>query len=284
MIRKILAPVRGDGKGDNVVAHAAALAHRNKSHVVITHCRVRPEDFVPQGVAVSTIFRKQLMEQAKTLADVEEAALIKELNALAAKLDLSLEEKDIGTRATAAWVEEIGKQVDVIKRHGRLADVIAVAQPDLDRNLGSNTLKAALFRTGRPVMMVPNGKPPPTSLGSHVSIAWNGSLESSRAVTMTLSLLRAADKVTILSTGGEPVSATAADLVSYLEFQGIRAEIKAIKGTGNVGATLLSASAEAGANILVMGAYGNSHEREIVFGGNTQHVVDKATMPVVFVH
>ncbi len=67
--------------------------------------------------------------------------------------------------------------VDVIRRHGRLADLIAVPQPDVDRNLGANSLKAALFRTGRPVLMVPNDVAPPETLGAHVTIAWNGSLE-----------------------------------------------------------------------------------------------------------
>ena len=33
-----------------------------------------------------------------------------------------------------------------------------------------------------------------------------------------------------------------------------------------------------------MGAYGDSHERETVFGGNTQTVVDTATTPVIFNH
>ena len=38
------------------------------------------------------------------------------------------------------------------------------------------------------------------------------------------------------------------------------------------------------ADMLVMGAYGHSHERETLFGGNTQAVVDKAEMPVVMAH
>jgi hypothetical protein len=42
MIRKILVPVRGDGKGDNVLAHAAALARGFNAHIEITHCRAKP--------------------------------------------------------------------------------------------------------------------------------------------------------------------------------------------------------------------------------------------------
>ncbi|SFT85312.1 universal stress protein [Sedimentitalea nanhaiensis] len=285
MIRKILVPVRGDGKGDNVLAHAAAMAHRNNSHLVITHCRARPEDLLPFGVPIPAMFRKQMVKQAEELANLEEASLKDELKALASELNLVLSDVPNGSdKATASWVEETGKQVDVIRRHGRLADVIAVAQPDVDRNLGANTLKAALFRTGRPVMMVPNKIAPPNSLGAHVSIAWNGSLESSRAVTMTLPILHSADRVTILSSGGEPKSATAEDLQGYLAAHGVTARIHRFTGSGNVGKTLLSSSLDVGADTLIMGAYGDSHEKETIFGGNTQHIVDKAKMPVILVH
>jgi nucleotide-binding universal stress UspA family protein len=284
MIRKILVPVRGDGKGDNVLAHAAALAHRNNSHVVVTHCRARPEDLLPFGVPVPAMFRKQMMKQAEELADVEEAGLREELRALVGKLGLALDHDLQAEMATAEWVEEVGKQVDVIRRHGRLADVIAVPQPDVDRNLGANTLKAALFRTGRPVLMVPNGIDPPEKLCEHVTVAWNGSMEASRAVTMTLPILRAAGKVTILTTGGEPRAATAADLRDYLLAHEIESDIHRFEGARKVGPMLLSASREVGADTLIMGAYGDSHEKETIFGGNTQHIVDKAKMPVILVH
>lgn len=284
MIRKILVPVRGDGKGDNVLAHAASLAHRNKSHVVVTHCRARPEDLLPFGVPLPAMFRKQMMKQAEELADTEEAGLKQELRELVDKLGLALDCDRHEDRATAEWVEEVGKQVDVIRRHGRLADVIAVPQPDIDRNLGANTLKAALFRTGRPVLMVPNGIAPPARLCEHVTIAWNGSMEASRAVTMTLSILRAADKITILSSGGEPRAATAADLQDYLRAHELEADIHRFEGGRKVGPALLASSKEVGADTLIMGAYGDSHEKETIFGGNTQHIVDKAKMPVILVH
>lgn len=284
MIRKILVPVRGDGKGDNVLAHAAALAHRNKSHIEVAHCRVRPQDMMPSGVPLPSMLRKQLARQAEELANFEEASLKDELKALAEKLGLALEEGSHGARATVSWVEEPGKMVDVIRRHGRLADLIAVPQPDVDRNLGANSLKAALFRTGRPVLMVPNDVAPPETLGAHVTIAWNGSLESSKAVTMTLPILHGAERVTILSSGGEPVSATAADLQAYLAAHGIASQIHPFEGARNVGKTLLAASREVGADMLIMGAYGDSHEKETIFGGNTQHIVDKARMPVILVH
>jgi len=46
----------------------------------------------------------------------------------------------------------------------------------------------------------------------------------------------------------------------------------------------MEASRELGADTMIMGAYGDSHERETIFGGNTQQVVDRSLMPVIMVH
>lgn len=284
MIRKILVPVREDGKAESVILHAAVLAQNANSHLEVTHCRARPEDLMPFGVPLPKALRKQMLEQASLVADSEEQALKEAFEALAKKLGVTVGANNGTDAPTAEWIEESGRQVDVIKQHGRLADVIVVPKPDIDRNLGANTLKAALFNTGRPVLMVPDRKEPPKSVGQNVTIAWNGSLESSRAVTMTLPILRGAKTVTILSSGGESKAATAEKLQEYLRAHEIESTIKRFEGSKKVGKSLLSLSNDLGADCLIMGAYGDSHERETIFGGNTQHVVDKANIPVILVH
>ncbi|PCH48284.1 MAG: universal stress protein UspA [Hyphomicrobiales bacterium] len=287
MIRKILVPVRGDGKGDNVLAHAASLARRFKAHISVTHCRARPEDLLPFGVPVPAFLKKQLFEQSKALADTVEEGLRDEVIALAKSFNIKMienESKASGRTTSMSWSEEQGRQVDIIKRHGRLADIIAVAKPDLDRNLGTNTLKAALFNTGRPVMMCPKSRKEVGEIGSHIAVAWNGSTEAARAVALTMGLLESADQVTILTTGAEVHGASTADLVSYLEMRGVSAHTIRFKTSASLGKTLLRKAKSIGADVLVMGAYGDSHEREVVFGGNTQQVVDNATMPVILVH
>ncbi|MCG6902362.1 MAG: universal stress protein [Rhodobacter sp.] len=285
MIRKIMVPVRGDGKGDNVLRHAAVLAHNHKAHIVVTHCRPRAEDLMPYGVPVPDFLKKQILEQSRQVADLEEAGLRDELHALAVSLKLDPQDRPSGDRASVAFVEEAGRQVDVIKRHGRLADVIAVAQPDYDRNLGSNTLKAALFRSGRPVLMCPRRDAAPAKLGEVIAVAWNGSAEAARALAQGMSTLQGAKAVHILSNDENAgAGTTAADVVDYLRLHGIGADIRRFESGKSVGKALLATCADIGADMLVMGAYGDSHERETLFGGNTQTVVEKSTMPVLFSH
>lgn len=284
MIRKLLTPIRGDGKGENVLRHALAVATRFNAHVEATHCRPRAADLLPFGVPIPSFLRDQVADQAKEVADAEEAKLRAQFDALVQSLGVATAGGP-GERTSISWVEEEGKQIDVIKRHGRLCDLIVVAKPDRDRNLGFNTLKAALFNTGRPVLMCPPTETPPQALGERVAIAWNGSLEATRAATMAFDLIAAASEVTVLAVNpGKPHAADADAYVDYLARRGVSAQLRRSETTRDVGAALLTESAAAGADLLIMGAYGDSHERETLFGGNTQTVVDTATRPVVLVH
>ena len=284
MIRRIVMPVRGDGKGDNVFVHAAAVARRHDAHIVVTHCRARAEDMMPFGVPIPAAMRKLLVEQSATVADQVEAGLRGELEALAARHGVTLADAPLENAPSASWIEQQGRQVDVIKRHGRLADLVCVAKPDISRNLGANTLKAALFNTGRPVMMCPEAEAPPEALGVRFAIGWNGSSEASRAVALTLPLLEAAEDVVVLTAGEEVHGARAEDLLDYLAARGVTARVERFEAKRRIGDELLARSRAVGADTLVMGAYSDSHERESVFGGNTQQVVDRATMPVIMVH
>jgi len=285
-VAKILVPIRGDGKGENVLAHAAAVARRHNSHVEAVHPRPRPQDLIPHGVVVPTALRQQLEGQAVELADAEEANLRTKFREVLDRLGLEFIESGIPPRErpTASWVEAQGKQMDVIKRHGRLADLIAVAKPDRDRNLGMNTLRAALFNTGRPVLVCPPATGAVGDLGARIAIAWNGSSHAARAVALALPLIQAADEVVVLDGGAGDHGATGEELMRYLEVRGVAARREAIAAGDNAGAAILAAARKAGADLLVMGAYSRSREQEAVFGGATQHVVDSCDMPVVMVH
>lgn len=282
-MRKIVIPVRGDGKGDNVFAHAAALARRFKAHVMVTHCRARAEDMMPFGVPIPSSMKKLLLSQSKEVADQVEEGLRLEVEQLAVQFGIKMM-LPTDNVATSSWIEEQGRQVDIIKHYGRLADLICVAKPDVDRNLGANTLKAALFHTGRPVMMCPQAEVPPTDLCDRIAIAWNGSIEASRAVALTLSIVERATEVTILTSGSEIHAADADALSAYYADRGVKAGIDRFTAKKKLGQHLLDSCQAIGADTLIMGAYGDSHERETIFGGNTQSVVDNAEMPVIFVH
>lgn len=277
-------PVRGDGKGDNVLAHAAVVAKRFGARVRVVHCHPRTDDLMPYGVVLPSMVRRQIEEVARRNVDVTKDQLLGEFRELAEKLGLSEQEEEPG-KATARFIEYEGKQVDAVTHLGRLADLICVPQPDRAQNLGANTLKAALFSSGRPVMMCPPADPVPEDFCDRIAIAWNGSLEASRAVALSMPLLEAAGEVTILSTKATEHAATAEELQRYLELKSVGSKIHVFEAAGRVvGKQLLEECRNVGAGLLVMGAYHDSYERESVFGGNSQAVVDTARIPVVLAH
>ena len=65
---------------------------------------------------------------------------------------------------------------------------------------------------------------------------------------------------------------------------GVQANIAIISKSSNVSRSILDQAAAIGADMLVLGAYGNSKNLERVAGGVTQDVIDHATLPVVFVN
>ncbi len=285
-ISTILVPVRGDGKGEGVLDHALALGRRFHAHLDVVHCRPRPEDMLPFGVSVPAILKKDILASAGSLADEEERKVKGLFEAYCQRNDLVLVEERPwpDDRISVSWREKTGKQAAVVGLQGRLADLIAVAQPDRDRTLGLNTLEAALLETGRLVLMCPPR--PAGPIGEHVAVAWNGSAESARAVGAALPVLRAAGMVTLLSMSDGEVPALGPErLADYLLSHGIETGIESRKSRATaVGGALLEATRSAGADVLLMGAYGQSRRRELVLGGVTQHVVDNADLPVLMVH
>ncbi|MDA9865047.1 universal stress protein [bacterium] len=283
-LHTIMLPVRGDGKGDNVLAHAAVLAKRFGARVRVVHCHPRTQDMMPFGVALPKIVREQIEAAAAGGAEVVRDQLLEEFRGLANLFGLSEQPYEAG-KATTSFIEYKGKQVDAVRHFGRLADLICVSQPDPKLNLGINTLKTALFSSGRPVMMCPPQESVADDFADHIAIGWNGSIEASRAVALAMPLIAGASQVTILSAGTAGHEATPEQLQRYLELKSVSSSIRSFEPKGaRVGEQLLSETKEAGAGVLVMGAYHDSFERESLFGGNSQIVVKNADFPIIMVH
>ena len=286
-IRNILVPIRGDGKGEGVLDHALAVAGRFNAHLAVVHCRPRPEDMLPGGVFVPSSFRQQIASSATAMADDEEGRVKALFDDYCRRHDLAVVDDSLAApkdRPSASWSEVTGKQAAVVAVRGRLADLIAVAQPDPDLNLGRNTLEAALLETGRLVLLCP--PTPVASIGRHVAIGWDGHAEATRAVAAAMPILVAADQITVLSAEtGAPMELGPEELRGYLARHDARAEVRTFRARATeVAQGLLAAAGGAGADALLIGAYGHSRRRQLIMGGVTQHVVDHTGLPVLMSH
>ena len=286
-IRKIIVPVRGDGKGEGLIDHALALASTTGAHIEVVHSHSQPKDMLPFGTLMITpAMKKSILEAATASAEGEEGRLRKIFDNYCESHDLLVTEnpRTADGQVSISWIEKVGAQASVVSMRGRLADLIVVAKPDVDTNLGVNTLESALLETGKLVMMVPEVRS--GHIGHHIAIAWNGDSRAARTVTLGLSLLKNAEKVSILSAekgGSDRLSG--AELIEYLDWHGVESELVKFDSAGkSVGDTILDNVEQIKADSLMMGGYGHSRRRELILGGVTQHIIEKTPVPVFMAH
>jgi nucleotide-binding universal stress UspA family protein len=189
---------------------------------------------------------------------------------------------------TVEWRVAHGELVKVVAAQARCADLLVLGPSSpvemvaLDeRHLAVPVVLAA----GRPVLFVPAGAAP--AVGRHAAVAWDGSREAARAVADALPLLGAAERVSVLMVRPRPgagAAAPGADVLHYLSRHGAKGEVVRIDEEGETGTLLLRRCTALGADLLVMGAYGHSRLRELVVGGATRTVLERARLPVLMSH
>jgi nucleotide-binding universal stress UspA family protein len=183
------------------------------------------------------------------------------------------------------WVRPSAHGDAFIGSHGRLFDLIVMGRPGrAPQDPRMPPLEAALFESGRPVLIAPASAP--QVIGGNVLVAWNGSTEQTRTTAFAMPLLREARQVTVLSVeGGMTPGPTGEEVAHYLRLNGVAAAaITAAPGTRTTGETILDHAKTHGCDLLVKGAYTQSRLRQMVFGGATRHILASATLPVLMAH
>jgi len=169
-----------------------------------------------------------------------------------------------------------------VAQQARLADLTVVPHPEAADDVSSSeALHAVLFDSGHPVLIAPPQAP--EHIGRRICMAWNGTAESASAVTAVLPWLARAEAVRILAGDEYQRRGPAApDLAAYLALHDIHAEVATFRPIDReVGAGLLKAAQEFGADLLAMGAYSHSRLRQLLLGGVTRHVLEHAALPVM---
>ena len=285
----ILVPVTG-GDGDIVVLDAAlALAQRFTAHIEVLHGQLDPRDAVPfLGEGASGALIQQIMEAAQRDSATRATRAPRGVRNLARSAPACRSARRAapvparpcrGARMSAP-------RTSCVARRGRLADLIIVPQPTAGGSIVPTvSFEAALLDTGRPVLAVPAASSLTGFDAGPVLLAWNGSIESARAISAAIPLLEKAPRIAVLSVLEDEKAADGGKVVEYLAWHGVRADLlPAARKQTNVGAQILSEAGAISAGLLVMGAYTRSRLRRMVFGGVTEHVLTNAKIPAFMVH
>lgn len=273
-IETILTLADGSDDGTGPLASAVAIARRFSAHLDVLHVTMDPIDMIPVvSEEASGAMVAKLMETISASVTKRRDAARSAYDRVCALSGLSV-----------TWREVVGREPAVLQVVGRLADLLVIPRPERASNDPlTETLDAALFDCGRPVLVLPRGALPPTC--HRVIIAWNGSAQAARAVTASIPFLHMASQIEVVTVGDIDQQASANALVPYLARHDVKATVHVLEPDNrSIGDALLEAAHRLEADLLVMGAYGHSRLREWVLGGATREVLTSSTLPVLMTH
>ena len=127
-----------------------------------------------------------------------------------------------------------------------------------------------------------------TIRAERVVIGWKNTREARRAVSDALPFLRRAGETHLVQVADErELEAACADLdaaAGRLTRQGIAVHTHALTACPDVCEALETFAKSKGADLIVLGAYGHSRLRELVFGGVTQGFLKRGSIHVLMSH
>jgi nucleotide-binding universal stress UspA family protein len=277
MIKDIVVNLPVGGAADNVAKFAASVAATLEAHLTGIAFRYGP--LMPIMVDMYGVPPEMLESQREENDRAVEAA-IASFNAAVHGLAVASN--------THALDAPVAGTPGMLRQIARRFDLCIVAQPRPEEPaLVRLLLEAALFESGRPVLVMPYIQTAGLKL-DRVLVGWDGSRSAARAIGDAMAFLRKAKRCQIVIVSGEPAKSDelpGADIAHHLARHDVKVEVNRIASREiDVASTILSHAADASADLLVMGGYGHSRMREFILGGVTRGIVASMTLPTLLSH
>jgi nucleotide-binding universal stress UspA family protein len=274
MIKDILLNVECDKSRDSVRDYAISIAETYGAHlagVVFADYAENP-NYVMPGVP-SDILAQIATQREKAARDA-----IARFEAAAGRGDLSIAHRLIAQDAFGSS--------DTFSSMARRFDLSVIMQSDDEKRANNDTLiHAALFNSGRPVIVVPYIQKAALKL-DRIVCCWDGSRAAARAVNDALPFLKKARTVELFIVDNEKTSGLrmvrGVEIGNHLARHDLNVEV-AIEPAADldVANAILSHTADCSADLIVMGGYGHSRMREFVMGGATRGILKAMTIPAL---
>jgi nucleotide-binding universal stress UspA family protein len=284
-VRKFLLPVSSPSSAEAALHAGLMLAKMWSAHLQVLHIRTDSRDIAPlAGEGLSGSMIEEMMSateresgaRARGLREMFQAATEAEMVAVGDALRGQNE-------PSASFSVVMGREDEIVAHQARLADLTIVPHPQSGEDVAAaDALHAVLFDSGRPVLLSP--VEPPASIGKRIAVAWNGTSYAASALGSVMPFIRQAQAVRILtSVDYFRRGPSAVEVAEYVSHHGVTADVVVFHPINRVvGAGLLAAAADFGADLMSMGAYSSSSRlRQLILGGTTRHVLENATLPVL---
>ncbi len=280
-LRSMLVPFSGDEREMAALHYALMLCNTYETYLQCLHVTADPEQTRHMGammpVSVVDSIRNAVIEQTQQQTNKAHTLFSAACEQYAVPVVTDIQPYG------AAWLDHMGTVDEAIASYGRLHDMLIV-----HRDIGKHddyyhdALVNCLFQTGRPVIVVPDKLP--QYAPQHAVIAWDGSMQSARALAVSMPLLQTMQKVTLLHVEESDQSFHMQEITPYFKLHNIMCDIYVQPMNGNAGQSLLEGMKECRGDILVMGAYSHSRLRQMIMGGATDYVLHHANCPVLMAH
>lgn len=277
--KTVLVSLNEIGRIPELVAAATALARQAEAHVsgiyVVPAVQVYPSVGFEAAPQVFEGNRSYFKENAPRVKQAFEEAMRRE------SLPHDFRLIDAKTPVIADEIIAAGRCSDLI--------VVSTTNPDEITGVERDFVEQVVMAAGRPVIVLPHQGDASLSL-DEIVVGWDGGREATRAAFDALPLLKKARKVRVVRVDPQKDpslrgSVAGADLAETLARHGVKAEAQGYPTDGlDEGQALMRCAEDAGAGLIVMGAYGHSRLAEFIFGGATRFVLTRMGRPVLMSH
>ena len=189
----------------------------------------------------------------------------------------------------ASWVVAHTGMARVLRELGAWHSLAVLERDLVDDERMAGILGEVLLSCRVPSLVLPAGWQGRAPF-QRVLVAWDGSVEATRAIHAALPFLRDAARVVLLDGGRQHQPEADGYLPRFEPFvymvrHGVEPDpMCAGLPARAAGAGLLARAEQVGADLIVMGAFGHSRLRERVLGGATRYVLEHARIPVFLQH
>jgi nucleotide-binding universal stress UspA family protein len=287
-MKTILALISGGDRDQVILQTALAAARPLSAHLDFRHVHVtagKAARYSRVEFAMGPALRNALDElqtKAKTFSEVA-ADHVREFCA-AAKIEICDTPPKV-PKVTASFREETDTSLERLTFHARHSDLVVIGRAKQVQGLSPETLENLILNCGRPVLVAASAAP--RTLTGTIMVCWKESGNAARAVAAAMPILTHAKRVVFTSVAerDQGDSEAVQDLARQFAWNGISTEVQVIPADGRKTPGLLSAAAEdCGADLVVMGAYGHSRARELIFGSCTKAFIGDADRPILLMH
>lgn len=289
MIKTIFVPASGSSTDEPVFATALAAAQALAAHLDFYHVRLSagqaaaraPHAAFCVGAAVPATL-EVLTHDTERLSK----AAREHMQTLCERYGVEIRNRpEYGHSVSASFSEENDYDCEGLMLHARHSDLVVFGRRSHVDYLPSFLLEDTLMRCGRPILIASNYSPK-TLLGT-VVVGWKETAQCARALGAAFPFLRLAQKVILLNVieSGSGIHESLEHLAERLKWHNLSVETQSITSAARLATDgVTRAAADLNADLLVVGAYGHRHLREVIFGSVTQSLLERAPMPVLMMH